>query len=160
MWSTSGSSAPCLMFFPLYHFIFHTGLISKFLKLHFQMHSVSFWEGIPSDFSFTNLNMKLYSARICPEFLRHVKEKISQPSYISKENPQAQMVLMQISGSQLHVAEVWSHGLQIVFSLLPLLLVIWRDVLWHGNSMRIANWQISNHLRHSVMKGGDETRSN
>lgn len=65
----------------------YTGMISKFLQLHFQMHSVSFWgkHAFPillGRAEFTNLNIKLNGARICPRFMRH-ERKIFPVSYSS-----------------------------------------------------------------------------
>lgn len=60
----------------------YTGLIFRFLQLHFQMHSVSFWEKHPFPIllgraKFTNLNIKFNDARVRPRFMSDIKEKFS-----------------------------------------------------------------------------------
>lgn len=93
-------------------------------------------------------------------FMRDVKEKFPQISYISLNNPQIQKVLMQVTESKVHklkykVKALKSSSLCHLWSLLS-------GKILHGysNTIRRASWPISNQLRHLVPKGGTSPRNN
>lgn len=87
---------------------------------------------------------------ICPELITAIKEKLSQPSYISKDNNWKSAVYS------------WSIKAGFKNPLLCYLSSLSSGEMFHGHgdSMSIANSQISNQLRHLVMKGGTNLRNN
>ena len=86
---------------------------------------------------------------IHPGFIRAIKEKLSQPSYISKDNNWKSAVYS------------WSikSGFKNPLSCYLRSLSSGEMFHGHGDGMSIAKSQVSNQLRHLVMKGGPNLRN-